>query len=270
MQTFIGHSSEDGRLQSLKKHLEKTGELAGIFADAFDAKEWGEIAGIYHDIGKYSAEFQNRILGNGNKVDHSTAGAKEIQKTNCSILAFCIAGHHTGIPNGGSRFDTADSGTLCGRLKKKLCNYEAYKTDNLSLDTKDVKIPINYVIPGFFESSFFIRMLYSCLVDADYLDTEEFMSDGKINRSGYEDISVLYDKLKNFIQKFDNPKTDINKRRYKILNSCLKSAENAPGLFTLTVPTGGGKTIASLAFALKHALRFQKKRIIYVSLTHQL
>ncbi len=263
---FIGHTSEDGRTQLLKEHLEGTAELAASFAAVFDAAEWGYLEGLCHDIGKYSQGFQKRILHNGKKVDHSTAGAKllKVQK-NAAILSFCVAGHHTGLQNKGTGSNTADDNSLCGRLKKQLegnLDYSAYKEDNLPLNFNIAPAPIGQ--SDWYAASFFIRMLYSCLVDADFLDTEKFVSNAAVKRGEYEDIRILYEKLSCFIEGFKQPANELNKRRSDILSACLEKADNEPGLYSLTVPTGGGKTIASLAFALKHAVKYNKKRIIYV------
>ena len=106
-------------------------------------------------------------------------------------------------------------------------------------------------------------MLYSCLVDADFLDTERFM-DGERGRGGYDDLPTLLRRLKEYIAPWQEPKTALNKLRCKILNSCLDAGSKPKGIYTLTVPTGGGKTVASLAFALRHAVAHGMKRVIYV------
>ena len=112
----------------------------------------------------------------------------------------------------------------------------------------------------------FIRMIYSCLVDADFLDTEFFMKNGKTEREFGEPLEVLWKRLEKHILKWlENDDTDtINGRRTEILKNCIKEGEDEKGIFRLTVPTGGGKTIASLAFALKHAVKHGMDRIIYV------
>ncbi len=117
-----------------------------------------------------------------------------------------------------------------------------------------------------FSLSVFMRMIYSCLVDADFLDTEAFMKNGKGKRDSGQDIAVLLEKLENHIfdwlQNRDMP--TVNGRRTEILRHCLEMGESEKGLFRLTVPTGGGKTIASLAFALRHAVKNKMDRVIYV------
>ena len=168
---YLAHISEDQtRTQSVRDHLEGVAKLAGAFARPFGGEEQGFLAGMLHDIGKYSLAFQKRLEG-GPKVDHATAGAKEAFLLRQAEAAFAIVGHHGGLPDGGGKNDSLDSGTLLGRMKKQLPPYEAWR--------QEVQLP---AAPGGkkpprdnFTESFYIRMLYSCLVDADYLDTEAFM-----------------------------------------------------------------------------------------------
>ena len=118
---YLAHKREkDGTTQSLKEHLENTAEMAGRFAEEFGAYDWGYCAGMLHDIGKYSAEFQRRINGSEEKVDHSTAGAQLCwnMKDLHQFLSYCIAGHHSGLPDTGGKADT--EGSLYGRLHKKI------------------------------------------------------------------------------------------------------------------------------------------------------
>ena len=112
---YVAHISEDGeRVESVETHLRQVAQLASTFADDFGAASWAYAAGIAHDIGKFSLAFQRRILHDGPKVDHSTAGAAELSKYAAGMLSYCVAGHHGGLPNGGTILD--DGGTLLGRL----------------------------------------------------------------------------------------------------------------------------------------------------------
>ena len=117
-----------------------------------------------------------------------------------------------------------------------------------------------------FSLSMFTRMMYSCLVDADFLDTEEFMTEERSGRQQGQEIQVLLDKLEKYITEWlkNTEIESVNGRRTEILKACLENGEREKGLFRLTVPTGGGKTVASLAFALRHAVKHHMKRIIYV------
>lgn len=262
---YIAHKDGE-REQSIKEHLEGTAERAGEFAEKFGKREWGYCCGMLHDIGKYSKEFQKKIQENANdRVDHATAGAQVCKSLGgyYPILSYCIAGHHAGLPDYGN---TAISSSLCGRWKKKICDYHAYKDE--------IEIPKLNTDPIVFSKDrnmdfalgIFIRMLYSCLVDADFLDTESFMKNGDTGRNSGDSMEILQNRLKKFISKWlKNTDTDtINGRRTEILNNCIKDGDQKEGIFRLTVPTGGGKTVASLAFALEHAVKNHKDRIIYV------
>lgn len=262
---------DDSESQRLIAHLENTANQAKQFADSFHNGNYAYACGLLHDIGKYSAEFQNKVINNSNdRVDHSTAGAIEINKAIVSLgklLAYCIAGHHGGLPDGGSKSDTAIEITLNGRLKraKQLHDYSYFNKEINTRECLPGRLPnIRPLNKGGFSLAFFIRMIYSCLVDADFLDTERFMSMGKVDRSANYDYPYFNEKLNTRINAFEDTGREINKKRAEILNCCLEKAQRERGLYTLTVPTGGGKTISSLAFALKHVLKHDLERIIYV------
>lgn len=262
---YIGHKTEDGRKQLLIDHLKNVSQLAGQFAAVFGEKEMGEQVGLYHDIGKYSLGFQNRIMNDGHKVDHSTAGAQEMIKVKNSVMAFCIAGHHSGLMDRGSRFSVDGDGTLQGRLKKELSGKLAYDSFLNELSVPSSLNPNDKnKTSNSFRISFYTRMLFSSLVDADFLDTEIFMSEGKVSRGSSTTMDELKTKFDIYCEKFTGCEGAINQKRQEIRNECIKKAGEKPGLFSLTVPTGGGKTLSSLAFALNHAVGYNKKRIIYV------
>ncbi len=268
---YIAHTREnDSETQSIKKHLESTANKAKDFGNSFNNGDYAYICGILHDIGKYSKDFQNKITNNSNiRVDHSTAGAIEINKTINLVgrlLAYCIAGHHGGLPDGGNKSDTVSEVTLNGRLKRanQLPDYSCFETE-INIPDFSGKLPnIKPLNKGGFSLSFYIRMIYSCLVDSDFLDTEEFMSMGKVDRSVHYDYQFFNEKLNLYIGNFENIEQEINKKRAEILNYCIEKAKREKGLYTLTVPTGGGKTISSLAFAINHVLELGMERIIYV------
>lgn len=266
MGEYIGHTAEDGRKQLLRDHLKGTSELTGRFAKVFDAEEWGRTAGLWHDCGKYSRAFQRRILEDGPRVDHSTAGALLMKKIGNFVLSLCIASHHSGLLNMGSKVSDSNDGTFYGRLKKKLTDqldYSAYRQE--LPEPKMIKTGPKFLYTEErFYLSFFIRMLFSCLVDADFLDTERFVNDNAVQRGGFASIEALHNAFFDYYQQFGQPATPINKKRQEIYHYCLKAAEQEPGMFSLTVPTGGGKTLSSLAFALKHAVKYKKKQIVYV------
>ncbi len=278
---YYAHSLE-GRppsdWQPLEEHLKNVAEMARSFAEDFGAGDWGYLAGLWHDIGKYSYEFQQRLdIQEGSdahietkpgRVDHSTAGAQHSFKSagdRGKLLAYAIAGHHAGLLDGKS-----NDACLHARLKKNIPDYSScpehiLKTKSLG----NVPFDLNLHDPKRFgfQFSFFIRMIYSCLVDADFLDTEAFMDREKpLWRKGYPTLFELDNKLGFALNQLADsaPRTSINKYRTAILKNCLDAAGCPQGLFSLTVPTGGGKTLSSLAFAMKHALKYNLKRIIYV------
>lgn len=184
MTTYWGHTAEDGRKQLLIDHLQGTSQLAERFARVFGAAEWGKTAGLFHDVGKYSAAFQQRILNDGPRVDHSTAGALLMKQIKNVPLSLCIASHHSGLLDLGTNLSKADDGTFKGRLKKELkgkLDYSAYRQE-IPEPVKICKIPNFSYSKDQFYFSFFNRMLFSCLVDADFLDTEGFVNDGRVQR----------------------------------------------------------------------------------------
>ena len=264
MNMLLAHGATDEHPegQSIEAHLKGTGELAETFAAEFGAAANGKLCGLAHDIGKYSDEFQLRLRG-GKKVDHATAGAIECFKIKAAFEAVCVIGHHSGLPNVGHKdADTTESQTFFGR---KLRAEQGGIPDYRKNWNGHIALPQDYFRPSGrgFATAFYIRMLYSCLVDADYIDTETFMN-GDAGRGNYEPLSALCDKLTAYISKWNNPTREIDILRQKILNSCIEKASAPRGILSLTVPTGGGKTVASMAFALNHAAANSMKRIIYV------
>ena len=269
MQDAIAHIAEDGRTHDLAEHLEQTAHLACEFADAFGCRSWGQLAGLWHDLGKFSVEFQKYLLDGGSKTEHAVIGAMHAEqqfKGLGRIFAYLIAGHHTGLPDWDSDDDMGAS------LKQRLA-----KTDLLKR-LEQSSISESILIKGMpqekpsqtateFTRSFWLRMLFSCLVDADFLDTETFFDPQQSEkRKGFPDLAVLLELFENFMaekQATAQP-TPLNSLRAKILQQCSAAAASPLGFFSLTVPTGGGKTLSSLAFALHHAKAHNKRRIIYV------
>lgn len=260
---FLAHISDDGRKQTVQEHLEGTARLCSEFAAEFDAAEQGYLAGISHDIGKYTEAFQRRLRG-GPKVDHATAGAMECAKAGFGQAAVCVIGHHSGLPDmGNERTDQPGDATFYGRIKRGLAGgIEPYRGNWPGKLPKTAPAPAS--ARSGFSAAAWTRMLYSCLVDADYLDTERFMQPYKLSRGGYDGMERLLGKLEKHIEKWANPENEMNKYRWKILSECLRCGEKTKGIYTLTVPTGGGKTVSSMAFALRHAVAHGMKHIIYV------
>ena len=262
---YIAHKKDD-QTQLLKDHLLNTATLASQFAKVFNADGYAYLAGIFHDIGKYLLAFYEHITKETSmRVDHSTAGAIELAAYRLKELSFVTAGHHTGLPNGGTRFDGAEMSSLQGRLKRNVGDYSAYHQE---LDTyiqsklTTLQRPSLTTIP---EIMFWIKMIYSCLVDADFLDTEIFMN----GTNPYRTVSNLDSIHAKVMQKIKSLQTlsipgSLNEVRTDYLNQAIKKADSDRGLYSLTIGTGGGKTLTSLAFAIEHAKRNKMDRIIYV------
>ena len=247
--------------QLLSDHEHGVGTLCRQFAEAFGAQAEGHEAGVHHDDGKATAAFQHRLLDNGLKVDHATAGAQNIMLSNNLLLAACVMGHHSGLPDFGSTKDPLGAPTFTGRIKK--WGTPAIPPLDPDYPIPPVRLPQRPVTRPSLSESFRTRMLYSCLVDADYLDTEQFMQ-GDMPRGTGDSLETLLTRLQAKLNEWDNPTSALNKLRQQILQACVSAAANPKGIYTLTVPTGGGKTTSSLAFALHHAVEHGMKRVIYV------
>lgn len=271
--------------QRLEDHLKNVAEMARRFADDFNAGDWGYLAGVWHDIGKYSKEFQARIMAVSDpdahietkpgRPDHSTAGAlfplQEYGKKGWP-LAFAIAGHHAGL---------GDKTELDARFAKKSSLIKSVLSANISADILKPETPTP---PAFFQErklsdksqiprsqEFWIRMLYSSLVDADFMDTEEFYDqfageEKKSQRSVGKHLIRIKEQFDLFIKGLiaGAEDTPVNKVRAEVLHACREKALSAQGVFSLSAPTGSGKTLASMAFALDHAVKHELKRIIIV------
>lgn len=266
---YVTHLREDGSYQPLKEHLEGTATRSAKFAASFGASSHAERTALLHDIGKYSPNGQRRQRDPEHtaKVDHSTAGAKAAAEDWGDMhAAFAIAGHHGGLPDLGTRL-SLDDGTLCARLNKKLTG-----GDDPSAWRSEISLPTGVQLtPSWLPrndvrlTAMYIRMLFSCLVDADFLDTERALSKEEKPRGIGDSMPALLEKLQAHVAKWlEKPKSDLCALRNEVLRRCLRGSEDPQGLYSLTVPTGGGKTVSSLAFALSHAVKHDMKRIIYV------
>ncbi len=281
----LAHVRQDNSGQwlthALDDHLRGVAVLAESFAVTFGAGDWGQLAGLWHDLGKYQKSFQDYIRGASGydahietahgKVDHSTAGALHaVERTQESgkkaigrILAYIIAGHHAGLPDWLSAERPASSLDSRLRQAKLLADTLAAKPPGSILDA-----PLPTSNPGGErDHALWIRLLFSCLVDADFLDTEQFMNPAKTAQRGrYPTLTELEPRFGTYMAGLaaKAQATPVNRMRALVLERCRNAADQSPGLFSLTVPTGGGKTLASLAFALRHARQHGKRRILYV------
>lgn len=278
---------EDGNWRTphdLVEHCQEVGKLAAEFAARFGV-EWARLAGLWHDLGKFRPRFQRyirhasgfeidaHIRGEAGKAPHSTAGAiLSMDRFGPAgrVLAYVIAGHHAGLA------DWFSGGDAQGNLKDRFDDPKS----RTELDESLAQLPPAELLdPGDFNASLraipggkngfalWVRMLFSALVDADFLDTERYMDPDKFasrNRwPDMENLAALFDAHMAALSA-KAMATPVNALRADILRQCRKAALHDPGLFSLTVPTGGGKTLSGMAFALEHARRHGKRRIIHV------
>ena len=270
---YYAHSVEGKQKehwQVLEEHLRSVGDLAANFASAFNAQDHGEVAGLLHDLGKYTQEFQARLEG-GVRVDHSTWGAKkalELYPQVGQLLAYVIAGHHAGLAN-GKNSEKKKISSLDTRLANELPELNSVWQEELSL-VDQLKLPSGFTPKserGSFQLSLLTRMIFSCLVDADFIDTDNFYREVENkplrNAYTYPSLVELNNKLDTLLNGF-KPDTQVKQLRSDILQYVQTQSGQPTGLFSLTVPTGGGKSLTSLSFALRHAIKHGMKRIIYV------
>ncbi len=282
MNKYYAHSlakEPPEKWQPLEEHLRNVADLAARFAHPFGGHGWAYLAGLWHDLGKYASAFQAKLLSENDfeshietrpgRVIHSQAGGhlavlKGWQGAD-RVLSWLIMGHHAGLADYEPEYTGARA------LQPKMAHAE--QSQNLLNDVpawiREQPLPAP---PALFaqeaDPAFFIRMLFSCLVDADFLDTEAFMDQDRagLRRQPYPGLTELLSAFDNYMDQLcrQAPSTPVNQVRAEILAQCRQAAEHDPAVFALSVPTGGGKTLSSLAFALRHAVRFGKERIIYV------
>lgn len=267
--------------QPLNDHLIAVAAVAQQFGAGIGIGRAAWLAGLLHDLGKYTPRFQARLSGAEERVDHSTAGAATVvqlaraakadDRIVAELIAYCIAGHHAGLPD--------QQGESLSTLSERL---NGFSDEGLDPVWKSQIAPeIANLLPPFphwektdkaraaFQLGFLGRMIFSCLVDADFKDTEQFYArtEGRqIDRTWPELQSILPSLIEVFDTHMDQKRrsdTPVNVLRANILDHVRSQASEKPGLFTLTVPTGGGKTLASLGFALDHAKAHGLNRIIY-------
>ena len=303
---FIAHIRKDGDqlvMHPLDDHVGDVSRLASEFAATFGSASWAALAALWHDLGKFREGFQSYIRQSndpdahiewrvsGPNKTHSAAGALWAQQyleqvDKCAgpgiarVLSYLIAGHHPGLSDWAG-----ENNSLTYRFSKEASLNELATTLAAPIPGHILKpsIPLPGLhdllhhrdddksdpIPGRF--ALWVRMLFSCLVDADRLDTEAFKTPDKhAIRKGFSSlcelerqlVTHLDEKAKDVAERGEADST-VNRKRAEVLRACLAKAIQPPGVFSLTVPTGGGKTLSSLAFALRHAVSHGKRRVVY-------
>ena len=283
MNVFAHSNGDDvAKWQTLQDHCKGVAELSASFANSFESSKCGWLLGMVHDLGKARASFQSYLYRCNGVEDpdpdfgdrtHASAGAIWLWQYAGNLgkaLAYCVAGHHAGLPDWSD--GATPDGALAMLLKHDALILNESPVSKWIADHENAWLTERLSPPFTFNSkdsslSFWIRMMYSCLVDADFLDTEAFMdSERAALRPSAVPLATL---AKRFFLKLDEKQrsatdTHVNRIRSEIRTACESAAEMPPGLFSLTVPTGGGKTLSGTAFAFKHALCHGLKRVIYV------
>lgn len=266
----------------LLDHSKGTASLAEHFAAKFQSGVWGKTMGLAHDAGKGRPDWQKylrrksgydseaHLEGKAGKIPHAIYGAKLVEdllgKAIGRFLAYGIAGHHAGLPDWSNAEGAGTSSLQFQQNQIKDIHDIAEFIVNELQSIRPGNPPWQFNNQGL-DFSLWIRMLYSCLVDSDFLDTEAYMDRKKAEmRGGYHSISELLERFNQYIQQLERKSKDtpVNQIRRQVRNQCVKMAKGSPGIFSLSVPTGGGKTLSSLAFGLEHAKKHNLDRIIYV------
>lgn len=266
----FAHSKNKRRQrQELVEHLTHVAEQAALFAEGYGARDLAYVSGLLHDIGKFNPTWQQYLLNaeaqptiKQKGPGHKGAGAVYGEQLGSPLVAFLIAAHHGGLPS------LAD---LKAQLREWSGDSATQESQALALQASpQISAFTAPTLPAYAEQGplpleMFLRMAFSALVDADFLDTERhFTPDKETNRAGAPDLGKIWEEFAanqgTVTGQHDDP---VNRVRDNVYQACLEAADLEPGFFRLTVPTGGGKTRSSLAFALRHAQTHSLRRVVY-------
>ena len=291
---IIAHTREDGSIQSLPEHIEGVAQHCAQFLEQAGLPKLaplGRLLAQLHDTGKAQLAFQRYILGESTaKAPHSAAGAllatsllhelseelqlKKLPRTS-QLLAYAISGHHRGLYDYGgleAKLKDRETKDRCKETAEALTNLRSEIQSWAKEHAKATESSLRELakkVGATEQAQALIRLLFSCLVDADFLDTEAFMDEERKEcrheaTSGYASLEVLKDRLTKHMEGFSKAGA-INEARRAFLNRCRAHGRTCPkGYYSLFLPTGGGKTLSSMAWALETALKHEAQRIIYV------
>ena len=255
---------QSGKWQPLAEHLRNVAELAGQFARPLGLEQEAHTAGLLHDLGKYAKRFQDRLHDHRiHGVNHWAAGSVHAE----GLVSYAVSGHHTGLPAFGELKQSLERAKHTDHWRELTgCNetivelLKRFAADALSLPTPPPKPPVDH-----FANALRTRLLFSALVDADFLDTEKHFAPDATARRAVPALDAGR-ALQTLLTHLNGKPTGgaVNRLRRRLLADCLSAAKNPSGLFTLTAPTGSGKTLSSLAFGLSHAQMHDHRRIIVV------
>ncbi len=269
------HSANSaGEWHGLTEHLQAVAKQSAEFAGVFCAREHGYWLGLWHDLGKFSPEFQRYLRGRGGSVDHKRAGARlALQRLKAAALA--IQGHHGGMDAWRKFADWLNDPGRAHAAREDAARRRARQAVPALEPTTDIHLPAE-AAASTLASEFLLRLLFSALVDADHLDTEAHFEPGRAaGRRLDTDIPALWERFeaKHGELGVKAAGTAVNQVRSDIYAACLQAAQGPRGFYRLTAPTGAGKTLSAMAFALRHALRHDLRRVIVatplISITEQ-
>ena len=284
MEYYAKSPNAQGHQETVKEHLQKVAALANEYGAPMELSAAAELAGQVHDFGKYTKAFQDVLKGTRTGVDHAISGACYLEgcyrgANGCRPLVEAVNGHHDGLTAYGAikseLHAIVDANkTACGNAGKdpSINSLDGLKEANAAFrkDFPTHRWPALPASPAAeLESMLYTRMLFSCLVDADYTASAANEDDTYAERAEDRcfESRALLEKLYAFrddIRRNSTADPTLNAYRDQVFEQCGKMGDEPEGLFTLTAPTGTGKTLALLHFALRHCLKHGKKRIIIV------
>lgn len=280
MMVFAHYDRDAGEGEPLHEHLKLVADRAAEFASSFSASVEAQIAGLLHDLGKSGEAFQRRLKGEISRVDHWSAGAwqaLQLYQASGVAIALAIQGHHLGLQSASKDALQKLSPDYLQQHPLKLTL--SYATPD-RLRAAGIELPAKSELTSLYQwgvnnasSMLDVRMLFSALVDADFLETEAWFNRDEQGSRRYRPPALELEPeqalaaLEDYVHELASRSTaspQIQALRSELFFECVAAGQYTPGIFTLTAPTGSGKTLAMLGFALAHAKHHGLKRIIVV------